>query len=135
MIRRIDHIGIAVADAEAALKVFRDALGLELIETEPVASQKLVSYHLKVGESNLELLVPDDPESVIAKFLEKRGPGIHHIALAVEDIASEVERMKAAGLQPLSEKPTLGAGGKQVLFFHPKTTGGVLLELCQGGHS
>jgi len=132
VIRKIDHIGIAVADAAAALKVFRDALGLELVGTEPVPSQKLVSYHLRVGESNLELLVPSDPESVIARFLEKRGPGIHHIALAVEDIAAEVERMKAAGLQPLAEKPSLGAGGKQVLFFHPQTTGGVLLELCQG---
>jgi methylmalonyl-CoA/ethylmalonyl-CoA epimerase len=134
MIQKIDHIGIAVADAQAALAVFRDALGLTLTDTEPVPSQKLISYHLKVGDSNLELLVPDDPESVIAKFLEKRGQGIHHIALAVDDIASEVERMRAAGLQPLAEKPAPGAGGKQVLFFHPKTTNGVLLELCEGGH-
>jgi methylmalonyl-CoA/ethylmalonyl-CoA epimerase len=134
MIRGIDHIGIAVSDADAALAVFRDALGLELAETEPVPSQQLVSYHLRIGESTLELLHPSDPQSVIAKFLEKKGPGIHHIALAVDDIAGETARLKQRGLQPLSEQPTLGAGGKRVLFFHPKTTGGVLLELCEGGH-
>jgi methylmalonyl-CoA/ethylmalonyl-CoA epimerase len=131
MIQKIDHIGIAVADAEQALAIFRDALGLELTEREAVASQKLISYHLRIGESNLELLHPSEPDSVIAKFLAKRGAGIHHIALAVDDIVAEVERLKAHGLQPLGETPTRGAGGKQVIFFHPKSTGGVLLELCQ----
>ena len=130
MIRKIDHIGIAVPDAEAALAVFRDALGLELTHTEDVASQKVTAYQLRVGESSLELLVPNDPESVIAKFLAKRGQGVHHIALAVDDIDAEIARMKAAGLEPLSETPTPGAGGKRVIFFHPRTTGGVLLELC-----
>lgn len=134
MILKIDHIGIATADAAAALKIYRDALGLELTATEPVESQKLVSYHLRVGESSLELLVPNEPGSVMAKFLESRGAGIHHIALAVDDIEAEVARLRAAGLQPLGEGPIAGAGGKQVIFFHPKTTGGVLLELCEGGH-
>lgn len=134
MIRKIDHIGIAVADAEAALAVFRDALGLELMETEAVRSQQVVSYHLRLGESTLELLHPSDPQSVIARFIEKKGAGIHHIALAVDDIVGETARLKQRGLQPLSEQPTPGAGGKRVLFFHPKTTGGVLLELCEGGH-
>jgi methylmalonyl-CoA/ethylmalonyl-CoA epimerase len=133
MIRKIDHIGIATADAEAALKVYRDALGLELTATERVESQKLVSYHLRIGESNLELLVPSEPGSVMAKFLESRGAGIHHIALAVEGIEAEIARLKAAGLQPLGDGPITGAGGKKVIFFHPKTTGGVLLELCEGG--
>lgn len=133
MIGRIDHIGIAVADANAALAIYRDALGLELVATEPVASQKLVSYHLRVGESNLELLEASDPESVIARFIEKRGPGIQHIALAVDDIAAEVARLRALGLQFTSETPVRGAGGKQVIFLHPKGTGGVLIELCQGG--
>ncbi len=132
MIQRIDHIGIAVADAEAALAIFRDALGLDLTETEPVESQKLVSYHLRVGESNLELLHPSDPESVIAKYLAKRGEGIHHIALAVDDIDAEIARLKAKNLKPLSDQPSMGAGGKRVIFFHPKTTGGVLIELCEG---
>ncbi len=133
MILRIDHIGIATADAAAALRIYRDALGLALTATEPVQSQKLVSYHLRIGESNLELLEPSEPGSVMAKFLESRGAGIHHIALAVTGIEEEVARLRAAGLQPLSEAPSAGAGGKRVIFFHPKTTGGVLLELCEGG--
>ncbi len=132
MIRKIDHIGIAAADAEAALAIYRDALGLELVAIEPVESQKLISYHLRIGESNLELLVPSEPGSVIAKFLEGKGPGIHHVALAVDGIADEIARLRAHGLQSLGEKPTIGAGGKQVIFFHPKNTGGVLLELCAG---
>ncbi|MCK4302788.1 MAG: methylmalonyl-CoA epimerase [Candidatus Eisenbacteria sp.] len=131
LIEKIDHIGIAVADAEASLAIFRDALGLELVRTEPVASQKLVSYHLRIGASNLELLSPTEPGSVIATFLEKKGQGIHHLALAVRDIEEVLAHLKAKGLQPLSEKPTEGAGGKRVIFFHPRTTGGVLLELCE----
>ncbi|MFH1144847.1 MAG: methylmalonyl-CoA epimerase [Candidatus Eisenbacteria bacterium] len=131
MIRKIDHIGLAVADAETALALWRDTLGLAHTDTERVESQKILSYHLRLGESNLELLSPTDPESVIAKFLEKKGAGIHHIALAVEDLDVEIARLKAAGLQPLGEHPTAGAGGKRVIFFHPKTTGGVLLELCE----
>ena len=130
MIRKIDHIGIATPDAEASLRIFRDALGLELGHTEEVASQKVTTYALGVGESSLELLVPTDPESAIAKYIAKRGQGIHHIALAVDDIDAELARMKAAGLEPLGEKPTPGAGGKRIIFFHPRTTGGVLLELC-----
>lgn len=132
MIKKIDHLGIAVSDAQAALAVWRDALGLEHFDTETVASQKIVSYHLKIGESNIELLAPTDPESPIAKFLEKKGAGIQHIALAVTDLDAEAERLKARGLQPIGELPTEGAGGKRILFFHPKTTGGVLLELCEG---
>lgn len=131
MTGKIDHIGIAVADIAAALALYRDTLGLELTAEEPVASQKLVSYHLRAGQSNLELLSPSDPESVIAKFLAKRGPGIHHVALAVDDIDSEIARLKEAGYELLGEKPTRGAGGKQVIFLHPRSTGGVLLELCQ----
>jgi methylmalonyl-CoA/ethylmalonyl-CoA epimerase len=131
LIKKIDHIGIAVEDPQAALAVFADGLGLELEETEDIASQKLRAYHLRVGESHIELLHPLDPESPVAKFLAKKGGGIHHLALAVDDIAAATEQMKAKGLQPLSEKPFIGAGGKQVLFFHPKTTGGILLEICQ----
>lgn len=131
MIRKIDHLGIAVTDPDAALAVFVDGLGLELEETEDIVSQKLRSYHLRIGESHLELLHPLDPDSPVAKFLAKKGGGIHHLALAVDDMEAAIERLVARGLQPLSEKPFIGAGGKQVLFFHPKTTGGVLLEICQ----
>jgi len=135
MIKRIDHLGIAVTDAEGALAVFAGALGLALEETEDVPSQKLRSYHLRVGESCLELLHPTDPSSPVAKFLEKKGPGIHHIALEVDDILAERDRMVARGLQPLTPEPFVGAGGKRVLFFHPKTTGGVLIEICQSGQA
>ncbi len=133
MIRKIDHVGIAVLDPQAALATFRDALGLRLEQVEDIPSQKLRSYHLRVGESSLELLFPTDPESTVAKFLEKKGPGIHHLSLEVDDIAAEQDRMAAAGLEPLSPEPFVGAGGKKVLFFHPRTTGGVLLEICQPG--
>ncbi len=131
MISRIDHIGIAVSDPEKGLGIFAEALGLELEETEEITSQKLRSYHLRAGESQLELLYPTDPGSPIAKFLEKKGEGIHHIALAVDDILAMRDQLVQKGLKPLSKEPFVGAGGKQVLFFHPKTTAGVLLEICQ----
>ena len=131
MINKIDHLGIAVADPEAALAIFVDGLGLELEETEDIASQKLRAYHLRVGESHIELLHPLDPESPVARFLEKKGGGVHHLALAVDDIIAARDKMVAKGLKPLSDEPFTGAGGKQVLFFHPKTTGGILLEICQ----
>lgn len=131
MIKRIDHLGIAVLDPQRALTLYRDTLGLRLDQIEDIPSQKLVSYHLAIGESYLELLHATDDDSVIAKFLAKKGPGIHHLALEVDDIEAERARLEAEGLEPLSEEPFIGAGGKKVLFFHPRTTGGVLLEICQ----
>jgi methylmalonyl-CoA/ethylmalonyl-CoA epimerase len=131
VIKRIDHIGIAVLDPQRALALYRDTLGLRLDQIEDIPSQKLVSYHIAIGESHFELLHPTDDDSVIAKFLAKKGPGIHHIAVEVDDIEAERARLEAEGLEPLSEKPFVGAGGKKVLFFHPRTTGGVLLEICQ----
>jgi methylmalonyl-CoA/ethylmalonyl-CoA epimerase len=133
MIKRIDHLGIAVTNPEEALAVFAGAMGLIHEETEEIPSQKLRSYHLRVGESCLELLHPTDTTSPVAKFLEKKGPGIHHIALEVDNILTERDRLVARGLQPLTTEPFVGAGGKRVLFFHPKTTGGVLIEICQPG--
>ncbi len=129
MIRKIDHIGIAVSDAEKALGVYRDLLGLPCEEIEEVVSQKLLSYHLRAGESHLELLVPTDPSSTIARFLEKHGEGIHHIALAVDDLAAERARLVAGGLEPIGE-PSMGANGKRIQFFHPRSAGGILLEIC-----
>jgi methylmalonyl-CoA epimerase len=129
MITRIDHIGIATGDIESALRIYRDTLGLEVDQVEEVSSQKLISYHLRCGESHLELLHPTDPDSVMARFLERKGPGIHHIALAVEDLDSERARLVAAGLEPLGE-PSRGANGKRIQFFHPRSAGGVLLEIC-----
>ncbi|MBD3163259.1 MAG: methylmalonyl-CoA epimerase [Candidatus Eisenbacteria bacterium] len=129
MAQRIDHIGVAVADLEAALRLYRDLLGLPLEKVEEVPDQKLISYHLGIGESRIELLVPTSPDSVIARYLEKRGAGIHHVALAVEDVDAERARLVAEGLVPIGE-PSIGAEGKRIQFFHPRSTGGVLLEIC-----
>lgn len=132
MIRKIDHIGVAVADIEKALAVYRDLMGLPCDATEEVASQKLLSYHLRAGESHIELLVPTDPSSTIARYLEKRGEGIHHIALAVDDLDAERAKLVAGGLEPIGE-PSSGANGKRIQFFHPRSTGGILLEICSKG--
>lgn len=129
MAQGIDHIGIAVAHVDEALKLWREALGLELDQIEEVPTQKLVSYHLRAGDSHIELLSPTDPTSVIARFLEKSGAGIHHIALRVDDLQAARSRLVDAGYQPIGE-PSMGANGKLIQFFHPKTTGGVLLEIC-----
>jgi methylmalonyl-CoA/ethylmalonyl-CoA epimerase len=133
MIKRIDHLGLAVLDPARGLAIFSEALGLKLEQIEDIPSQKLRSYRLRLGDAHLELLFPTDPESTVAKFMEKKGPGFHHLALEVDDIEAERTRLVALGFEPLSEKPFTGAGGKQVLFFHPRTTGGVLLEICQPG--
>lgn len=135
MIRKIDHIGLAVLDPARALKTFSEALGLRLDQIEDIPSQKLRSYHLAVGESHIELLYPTDPESTVAKFLDKKGPGVHHVALQVDDIEAERDRLVGLGFEALSAEPFIGAGGKKVLFFHPRTTGGVLLEICQLGEN
>ncbi len=133
MIRKIDHIGIAVLDPARALQTFSEALGLRLEQIEDVPSQQLRSYHLAVGESHLELLYPTDPSSTVAKFIEKKGAGVHHVALQVDNIEAERDRLVGLGFEALSAEPFVGAGGKKVLFFHPRTTGGVLLEICQLG--
>ncbi len=134
MILGIDHIGIAVAEIEAALAIYRDAIGLALESVEEIPSQKLRSFHLRIGasESRFELLIPTDSSSVIASFLQKRGAGIHHVALQVDGLAAERARLVAAGLEPIGE-PSTGANGKTIQFFHPRSTGGVLLEICSGG--
>ncbi|MBD3334947.1 MAG: methylmalonyl-CoA epimerase, partial [Candidatus Eisenbacteria bacterium] len=127
--QQLDHLGIAVADIDAALRLYRDVLGLELVGTEEVPDQKVRAYHLRLGESEIELLAPTDPEGPVGKFLAKRGPGIHHIALRVDDVAAAAETLAAAGYR-LIGRPSTGAGGKTILFLHPSATGGVLLELC-----
>jgi methylmalonyl-CoA epimerase len=127
---RLDHVGVAVADVAAALRLYRDLLGLELVGTDEVPEQGIRSHHLKLGEAELELLEPTDPEGPVGKFLAKRGPGIHHVAFRVADLDATAKRLAAAGCTPLGE-PSRGAQGKRILFFHPATTGGVLLELCE----
>jgi methylmalonyl-CoA/ethylmalonyl-CoA epimerase len=129
MVRRIDHIGIAVADLEAAAAAYSAALGLDVERTEAVPSQGIRACHLVVGETRIELLAPLGPSSPIARFLERHGPGVHHLAFVVEDVDDQRARMVACGLEPVGE-PTTGAGGMRIQFFHPRSTGGVLIEIC-----
>lgn len=128
---KIEHIGIAVKDLEKSNEVFAKLLGVPHYKTEMVESENVNTSFFKIGESKIELLHATSPESAIAKYLDKKGEGIHHLAFAVEDIEKEVERLKAEGFQPISEKPKKGADNKLVFFFHPKSTNGVLIELCQ----
>lgn len=130
MIGKVDHIGIAVASIEAALPLYR-ALGLEVERIEVVESEGVRVAMIACGETHLELLEPTRPDSPIAKFLEQRGPGLHHVCLGTDDIQADDQRLRDAGLRVLRPAPTTGAGGCQVQFVHPKSAGGVLLELAQ----
>lgn len=129
--KRIDHIGIAVKDETSAKAIFESFLGSKVIHEEEVKSQNIKAIFLQVGENKIELLYPLSEESSIAKHIQKRGEGMHHVAFQTEDIYAEIERLKAEGFKPLSDKPFVGAMNKLVIFFHPKDTNGVLIELCQ----
>lgn len=128
---KIEHIGIAVARIDEALGFWRDMLGLELVHTEEVAEQGVRVAMLPVGEPNIELLEPLGESSPVAKFLQKRGAGIHHIAVRVTDIRAALARLKEQGARLIDESPRVGAGGCLVAFVHPATAGGVLLELVE----
>lgn len=128
---RIDHIGIAVKNMEESNELFRRLLGNAHYKVEEVVSEKVATSFFNIGESKIELLEATDPESPIAKFIEKRGEGIHHIAFEVEDILSETQRLESEGFTPLNREPKRGADNKLVVFLHPKSSGGVLVELCQ----
>lgn len=127
----IDHIGIAVKDLETAIETYEKLLNTPCYKREVVESQKVETAFLKTGQSKVELLGATDSESVITKHIEKRGEGMHHIAFEVEDIHSEIERLKAEGFTLLSDIPKPGADKKQIVFLHPKSSNGVLVELCQ----
>ncbi|MBO8179533.1 MAG: methylmalonyl-CoA epimerase [Archaeoglobus sp.] len=131
MIRKIDHVGIAVKSLDEATKTY-EALGFEVEEIEEVAEQKVRVAMLPVGESRIELLEATSEDSAIAKFISSRGEGIHHIAINVENIEEALKKAKEAGLRLIDEKPRIGAGGKKVAFVHPKSTHGVLLEFVEG---
>jgi methylmalonyl-CoA/ethylmalonyl-CoA epimerase len=133
-IKRIAHLGIAVKDLEAPKKLYTDNLNLDSLGDEVVEGQKVKVSFIKVGESNLELLLPTAADSPVAKFLENKGEGFHHLALEVEDIHVAVEELKAAGVRLIDEKPREGAHGALVAFIHPKATFGLLVELCQYPH-
>jgi methylmalonyl-CoA epimerase len=129
----IAHIGIATPRIEDALKFWRDALGLRVAHTEEVAEQGVRVAMLPLGGPNVELLEPTGPDSPVAKFLEKRGPGIHHIAVHVPDIRAALARLRTGGARLIDEVPRVGAGGCLVAFVHPSSAGGVLLELVESG--
>jgi len=128
---KIDHIGIVVQDIDAALKIYRDALGLELTKTETVAEQAVKIAFLPIGESEIELVQPTSDNSGIARFLAKRGEGIHHICLKVDDIEATLAQMATQGLELINKTPRTGSGGQKYAFIHPKSAHGVLLELYE----
>ncbi|MEH7437324.1 methylmalonyl-CoA epimerase [Neobacillus drentensis] len=131
MIKKVDHIGIAVKSLENTLPFYTDVLELTLLGIEEVESQKVKVAFLQAGGTKLELLEPTSEESPIAKFIEKRGEGIHHVALGVESIEERIIEMKEKGIQMIDQRPRLGAGGAQIAFMHPKSSTGVLYELCE----
>lgn len=134
MLTKINHIGIAVKSLNDALPFYRDQLGMAFLGTEEVAEQKVNVAMLQIGESKVELLEPTSEESPVAKFIEKNGPGIHHLAYEVEDIESAIAKLLSDGARMVDEKPRSGAHGTRIAFVHPKSSGGVLTELCQPGH-
>src|SRR5215510_2532103 len=131
----LDHIGIAVSDLAAALAFYRDALGLDVEAPEEVVSQRVRAHFIPVGASNLELLEATAPDSPIARYVAKKGPGLHHITLRVEDIHAAVAQLKARGVRMIDEVPRPGAEGSTIAFVHPSATHGVLIELKQSARS
>ena len=128
---KIEHLGIAVKDIAAANEIYTSLLGTKPYKTEAVESEGVTTSFFKCGESKIELLQATRPDSPINKFIEKKGEGIHHIAFAVNDIKAEVIRLKKEGFVVLNEEPKRGADNKWVVFLHPKSSNGVLVELCQ----
>jgi methylmalonyl-CoA/ethylmalonyl-CoA epimerase len=131
MIKKIEHLGIAVNSIEDSIKVFETLLGTKCYKIEEVASEGVKTAFLQVGESKIELLEATNQDSPIAKFLEKKGRGIHHIAFDTSDIEKEIERLITEGFELIHKTPKDGADGKIIAFLHPKSTEGILIELCQ----
>jgi methylmalonyl-CoA/ethylmalonyl-CoA epimerase len=131
MIKKIEHLGIAVNSIEESIKTFETLLGTNCYKIEEVASEGVKTAFLQVGESKIELLEATNPDSPIAKFLEKKGRGIHHIAFDTSDIEKEIERLTSEGFELIHKIPKDGADGKIIAFLHPKSTEGILVELCQ----
>lgn len=129
--KKIEHIGIAVKDLKASNQLYSRLLNALPYKEEEVASENVKTSFFRAGPNKIELLQATSEESAIHSFIEKKGEGIHHIAFAVEDIEAETKRLVGEGFKALMEKPKKGADNKLVMFFHPKTTGGVLIELCQ----
>jgi len=134
MLKKINHIGIAVQSLDASLPFYRDNLGMDLVGIEEVAEQKVKVAMLLIGESKIELLEPTAEDSPVARFLEKNGPGIHHMAYEVDGIEAAIAKLLAEGARMIDEKPRNGAHGTRIAFVHPKSSNGVLTELCESGH-
>jgi len=130
MLTKIDHIGIAVESLDEAIPFYEKALGLKCEHVETVPSQKVKTAFFSVGEVHLELLEPTSEDSPVAKFLGKKGPGVHHLAYYTEDVKQQLEQAEGAGCELINKSPIDGAGGKKVAFLHPKSTHGVLSEFC-----
>ncbi|MBS4031155.1 MAG: methylmalonyl-CoA epimerase [Clostridiales bacterium] len=131
MVKKIDHIGIAVRSIDEARKLYESLLGLKIAETEVVEEQKVKVAFLPIGDSEVELLESTDPEGPVAKFIAAKGEGIQHIAFRVDNIEESLAALKAAGVRLIDEKPRKGAGGAKIAFLHPKETHGTLIELCE----
>jgi methylmalonyl-CoA/ethylmalonyl-CoA epimerase len=131
MVKKIDHIGVAVKSIEESLKLYEDALGMELAGTEVVEEQKVRTAFLPIGDTEIELLESTDPDGPIGRYIEKRGEGVQHIAYRVENIEEAIKEMMDKGVRMIDETPRYGAGGAKIAFCHPKSTKGVLIELCQ----
>ena len=131
MINKVEHLGIAVKDIDSSNKLFAKLLGKQHYKTELVESESVITSFFKVGEQKIELLQSTNDRGPIAKFIEKRNEGAHHLALYVDSINEEVKRLKKEGFEFISEAPKKGADNKIIVFLHPKTTNGVLIELCQ----
>ncbi|MBI1307261.1 MAG: methylmalonyl-CoA epimerase [Bacteroidetes bacterium] len=128
---KIEHLGIAVTSLAESNKLFADLLGVQPYKEEGVESESVITSFFKLGESKVELLESVEGKGAIAQYLEKRGPGIHHVALDVTDIEFELNRLQGLGFQLIHAQPKPGADGKKIAFLHPKTTNGVLIELCE----
>jgi methylmalonyl-CoA/ethylmalonyl-CoA epimerase len=136
MFARIDHVGVAVEDLDAAIALYEQTYGMELAHRETVEQQGVEAVLLDVGENHVELLAPLGPDTPVGKFLAKNGPGIHHVAYQTDDIEATLERLKAAGMRLIDQTPRVGIRGSRVAFLHPKASGGVLTEIVEpaAGH-
>ena len=137
MFGRIDHIGVAVEDIDAALELYEGAFAMPLAHRETVEEQGVEAVLLDVGDGHVELLAPLGPETAVGKFLARKGPGLHHVAYAVDDIDATLEKLSAAGLELIDSEPRVGIRESRVAFLHPRSTGGVLTEIVEpseGGH-
>lgn len=131
MFKKIDHIGVAVNNLEESLHIFKDVLGMKCSGEEEVKEQNVKVAFLPVGESEIELLESTSPDGNIAKYIEKKGEGIHHIAFEVEDLDVMLKNLQKKGVRSIDKEPRYGAGGARIAFLHPKSTNGILVELCE----